>query len=75
MQARAVLGLKVGAQVLLVKNICQSLGLVNGTRGVVEKFTGSANILPVVRFANVSLSRFFWKPAPAWPNDRFLCSV
>lgn len=57
MQARTHLDLKVGAQVMLVRNISQGQGLVNGARGVVERFVGSTNILPAVRFANVRKSR------------------
>lgn len=41
--------LKVGAQVMLLKNISVSSGLVNGARGVVKEFKDG---LPVVRFRN-----------------------
>ncbi|XP_054268590.1 ATP-dependent DNA helicase PIF1-like [Macrosteles quadrilineatus] len=44
----AVLVLKVGAQVMLLKNISVARGLVNGARGVITKF--SKDGLPVVRF-------------------------
>ena len=47
--------LKEGAQVMLVRTLSASRGLVNGSRGVVEKFVGGALKLPVVRFANVSI--------------------
>lgn len=42
--------LKVGAQVMLLKNISISKSLVNGARGVVKRFE---NGLPVVKFRNV----------------------
>ena len=54
LQARDRIELKVGAQVLLVRNLSSRRGLVNGARGVVTKFQGSTMRLPVVRFANVS---------------------
>lgn len=46
--------LKEGAQVMLIRTLSVRKGLVNGSRGVVEKFVGGALKLPVVRFANVS---------------------
>ena len=54
LQARDRIELKIGAQVLLVRNLSSRRGLVNGARGVVTKFQGSTMRLPVVRFANVS---------------------
>lgn len=43
------LDLKVGAQVVLVKNLDPEKGLVNGSRGVVAEFRGNN---PIVRFCN-----------------------
>eukprot|EP00887_Chlorella_sp_A99_P003493 scaffold7.g3493.t1 len=58
----AQLELKVGAQVMLIKNISHRQGLVNGARGVVERFSKSQQ-LPVVRFASgevVTIGREKW---------------
>lgn len=42
--------LKIGAQVMLLKNINISKGLVNGARGVIKRFD---NGIPVVKFRNL----------------------
>ncbi|XP_065177626.1 ATP-dependent DNA helicase PIF1-like [Sycon ciliatum] len=47
------LSLKVGAQVMLTKNICMSSGLVNGARGIVTSFDPASG-LPTVQFMNGS---------------------
>ncbi|PRW58054.1 ATP-dependent DNA helicase PIF1 [Chlorella sorokiniana] len=63
--ARRTLDLKVGAQVMLIRNISHRQGLVNGARGVVERFSESQN-LPVVRFASgkvLTIGRERWTVA------------
>eukprot|EP01126_Amoeba_proteus_P015543 TRINITY_DN17009_c0_g1_i4.p1 TRINITY_DN17009_c0_g1~~TRINITY_DN17009_c0_g1_i4.p1 ORF type:complete len:362 (-),score=85.50 TRINITY_DN17009_c0_g1_i4:8-1093(-) len=52
--ALSELGLKVGAQVILLKNLSFERGLVNGTRGTVIDFdkSESGTIYPLVKFSN-----------------------
>ncbi|KAL4856085.1 ATP-dependent DNA helicase PIF1 [Chlorella vulgaris] len=60
--ARRSLDLKVGAQVMLIRNVSHRQGLVNGARGVVERFSEGQG-LPVVRFASgrvVTVGRERW---------------
>ena len=48
--AKSLLKLKLGSQVILVKTIDASDGLMNGSRGIIEKFTKDRK--PVVRFCD-----------------------
>lgn len=56
------LELAVGAQVMLIVNLDQDIGLVNGSRGVVTGF--SAGGLPLVKFINqkepIMIDRSYW---------------
>lgn len=49
--APSKLTLKIGAQVMLLKNINVSEGLVNGARGVVSGFTPDGG-LPIIKLKN-----------------------
>jgi ATP-dependent DNA helicase PIF1 len=50
------LTLKVGMQVMLIYNMDQEAGLVNGSRGVVEKFTETVPAFPIVYFKSSNSS-------------------
>jgi ATP-dependent DNA helicase PIF1 len=59
--APAVLRLKIGAQVVLLKNLDIANGLVNGSRGVIVGL--APNHAPVVRFAcgiTMTMERVTW---------------
>ena len=47
-----VLELKVGAQVMLISNLDQEAGLVNGSIGIVTSFDEKDPFMPTVRFSN-----------------------
>jgi len=58
------LQLKAGAQVMLLVNLSTEHGLVNGSRGVVTRFTDTTPIYPVVRFQTgneVVIRAYMWK--------------
>lgn len=63
MPAEEDLTLKVGAQVILLTKLNMEHHLVNGSRGVVVRFTESEPVYPVVRFAKVeaTIRAHMWK--------------
>jgi ATP-dependent exoDNAse (exonuclease V) alpha subunit len=50
--AKEVLTLKIGSQVMMLKNTYQKDGIINGSIGIVLDFTESRKSYPVVRFEN-----------------------
>lgn len=66
------LTLKVGAQVMLITNLDQEKGLVNGSRGVVTGFKELVN-WPIVRFKNnqyITIEQHVWKSEHDKPVER-----
>lgn len=64
--AKEEVELRVGAQVMLLANLNVELGLVNGSRGVVVRFTKSLqtqHTVPVVRFRDreMAVERYSWE--------------
>ncbi|MBU6140277.1 MAG: AAA family ATPase [Proteobacteria bacterium] len=49
--AAEILSLKVGAQVMMIKNTYQKEGIINGSLGIIREFSSRKNY-PVVEFAN-----------------------
>ena len=60
--------LAVGAQVMLLTNLMQEKGLVNGSRGIVTDFGKTADAYPIVKFRNGAVIEI--QPAE-WACDDF----
>lgn len=59
--AKGELVLKEGAQVMLLCNLDTSRGLVNGSRGVIVRFTNGQPVVKFARGEEVTVERYTWE--------------